>query len=200
VRARVPLVGNQFRSSLLVKSQIVLLFGRPGVGKFTVGRALAAETGFRLLHNHAVVDLVEALFAFGTPAFVALRERLWLEAVDAALAANMPGLILTFAPERTVPQSFLDELRAHTVSGGGTLRFVELHCAPAELDRRLEGKSREHFGKLRDAKRYHELEAAGVFTHPIMPPAEIVVETTDVTPAEAARQIAALLLNVAQNR
>jgi hypothetical protein len=172
-----------------VQSQIVLLFGRPGVGKFTVGRALAAETGFRLLHNHAVVDLVEAIFPFGTPAFVSLRQRLWLEAVDASLAANLPGLILTFAPERTVPQSFLDELRAHTVSGRGTLRLVELRCAPAALERRLEDASREHFGKLRDAKRYRELDAAGVFEHPVMPPAEIVVETTDVTPAEAARRI-----------
>jgi uncharacterized protein (DUF2336 family) len=179
---------------VLVKSQAILLFGRPGVGKFTVGQVLAAETGFRLLHNHAIVDLVEALFAFGTPAFVALRERLWLEVVDAALAANLPGLILTFAPERTVPQSFLDELRAHAESGGGTLRLVELRCAPAALDRRIEDASREHFGKLRDAKRYHEMEAAGVFTRPIMPPAEMVVETTAVTPAEAARQIAAHLL------
>jgi hypothetical protein len=175
---------------VLVQSQIVLLFGRPGVGKFTVGRALADEAGFRLLHNHAVVDLVEALFAFGTPAFVALRERLWLEAVDAALAANLPGLILTFAPERTVPQSFLDELRGHTASGRGTLHFIELRCASAALDRRIEDASRERYGKLRDANRYHDLEAAGVFRLPIMPAAEIVVETTDVTPAEAARQIA----------
>ncbi len=177
-----------------MQSQIVLLFGRPGVGKFTVGRALAAETGFSLLHNHAVVDLVEAVFAFGTPAFVSLRGRLWLEAVDAALAANLPGLILTFAPERTVPQSFLDELRAHTVSGRGALRLVELRCAPAALERRLEDGSREHFGKLRDAKRYREMEATGVFAHPLMPPAEIVVETTDVMPAEAARLIAVQLL------
>jgi len=176
-----------------MQSQIVLLFGRPGVGKFTVGRALAAESGFRLLHNHAVVDLVEALFAFGTPPFVALRERLWLEAVDAALAASLPGLILTFAPERTVPQSFLDELRAHTALGRGALRLVELRCAPAALDRRLEDRSREQYGKLRDAQRYHELEAAGVFAQPIMPPAEIIVDTTDVTPAEAARRIAAHL-------
>ena len=176
-----------------MQSQIVLLFGRPGVGKFTVGRALAAASGFRLLHNHAVVDLVEALFAFGTPPFVALRERLWLEAVDAALAASLPGLILTFAPERTVPQSFLDELRAHTALGRGTLRLVELRCAPAALDRRLEDRSREQYGKLRDAQRYHELDAAAVFAQPIMPLAEIIVDTTDATPAEAARRIAAHL-------
>ena len=181
-----------------MQPQIVLLFGRPGVGKFTVGRALAAETGFSLLHNHAVVDLVEALFAFGTPDFVSLRRRLWLEAVDAALTAKLRGLILTFAPERTVPQAFIDELRMHTVSGGGALRLVELRCASAALERRLEDASRERFGKLRDAKRYREMEADGVFAQPIMPPAEIVVDTTAVTPENAARMIAAQLFRQAR--
>ncbi len=38
-------------------TQIIFLYGRPGVGKLTVAEHLAAETGFSLLHNHAVVDL-----------------------------------------------------------------------------------------------------------------------------------------------
>jgi hypothetical protein len=176
------------------QTQIVLLFGRPGVGKLTVGAALAAQTGFRLLHNHAIVDLVEALFPFGSPPFVAFRERLWLETTDAALAAGLPGLILTFAPERTVGDSFLPALRAHTASGGGLLRLIELRCAPDELERRLGEPSRSHFGKLRDAGLYRRLDAEGVFTHPIMPVPELTVETSEVGPEDAARQIAEQLL------
>ena len=38
-------------------TRVIFLFGRPGVGKLTVGEQLAIETGYRLLHNHAVVDL-----------------------------------------------------------------------------------------------------------------------------------------------
>jgi len=53
-------------------SQVIFLFGRPGVGKLTVGELLSVETGYRLLHNHAVVDLVTSLFSFGSPPFVAL--------------------------------------------------------------------------------------------------------------------------------
>jgi hypothetical protein len=177
----------------MTQPQIVLLFGRPGAGKYTVGRALAEVTGFRLLHNHAVVDLLTALFPFGSPPFIALRERLWLDIVEAALATPLPGLILTFAPERTVSDDFLPALRERVRAGGGALRFVELRCAAAELERRLGDASRAGFGKLRDVALYRELDSGGVFDRPVMPEAELVIDTDAFDPAESARRIAALL-------
>lgn len=176
--------------SRLVQPQIVLLFGRPGAGKYTVGCALAEATGYRLLHNHAVVDLVTALFPFGSAPFIAMREKLWLDAVDAALGAGLPGLILTFAPERTVSDAFLPQLAERVHSGRGALRFVELRCAPAEIERRLGDASRARFGKLRDIALYRELQASGAFDKPVMPAAELVIDTDAVEPAEAARCIA----------
>ncbi|SRR5260221_32470 len=177
---------------MTTQPQIVLLFGRPGAGKYTVGQALAEATGFRLLHNHAVVDLVTALFPFGSAPFIELRERLWLEVVDAALAAPLSGLILTFAPERTVSDGFLPTLQQRVHAGGGALRFIELRCEAAELERRLVDSSRAGFGKLRDIALYRELDSGGVFDRPVMPEAELVVETDAVDPVEAARRIAAL--------
>lgn len=169
--------------------QIVLLFGRPGVGKFTVGKALAEELGYRLLHNHAVVDLVIALFPFGSEPFVGLREQLWLTAVDAALAAKLPGVILTFAPESTVSDDFLPALEARTRAGGGSLRLVELQCAPGEIERRLSEPSRAAFGKLRDVEQYRQLDAAGVFSRPKMPPAELVLDISRMESRQAAQMI-----------
>lgn len=153
-------------------------------------------TGFRLLHNHAVVDLVTALFPFGSPPFVAMREKLWLDAVDAVLAADLPGLILTFAPERTVRDEFLPALTERVRSGGGIVRFVELRCSPSALESRLTDPSRERFGKLRDVALYRELDRSGVFDGPVMPEAELVIETDAIEPADAARRIAQHLLGV----
>ena len=175
------------------RPQIVLLFGRPGSGKYTVGCGLAEATGYRLLHNHAVVDLVTALFSFGSAPFIAMREKLWLDAVDAALGAGLPGLILTFAPERTVRDDFLPQLAERVRAGGGALRFVELRSAPAEIERRLGDASRARFGKLRDVALYRELEASGAFDRPVMPHAELVIDTDAIEPGEAARRIAAHL-------
>ncbi len=171
------------------RPQIVLLFGRPGVGKFTVGKALAEELGYRLLHNHAVVDLVLALHPFGSEPFVQLREQLWLTAVESALAAGLPGVILTFAPESTVSDEFLPALEARTRAGGGSLRLVELRCAPGEIERRLGEPSRAAFGKLRDVEQYRELDAAGVFSRPQMPPAELVIDISRMESRQAAQMI-----------
>lgn len=170
-------------------TQIIFLFGRPGVGKLTIGELLAVNTGYRLLHNHAVVDLVTSLFSFGSPPFVALREKLWLDAIDACIAAKVEGVIMTFAPESTVTEEFTPTLKKR-VGRRGSLRFIELRCSDAELETRLTAESRGKFGKLRDVKQFRKLHKAGVFERPKMPVAELVIDTTEQDPVESARLIA----------
>ena len=41
-----------------------MLYGPPAVGKLSVAQALAARTGFRVLHNHLLINLASALFEF----------------------------------------------------------------------------------------------------------------------------------------
>ncbi|HMI49850.1 MAG TPA: AAA family ATPase, partial [Gemmatimonadaceae bacterium] len=113
-------------------TQVIFLFGRPGVGKLTVGELLAADTGYRLLHNHAVVDLVTSLFSFGSPPFVALREKIWVDAIDACIAAKQSGVIVTFAPESTVTDEFIPTLKKRVTAGRGAIRFIELRCDDPE--------------------------------------------------------------------
>jgi len=171
-------------------TQVIFLFGRPGVGKLTVGEYLTAETGYSLLHNHAVVDLATSLFPFGTPAFVALRERLWHLAIDAVLKARSGGVIMTFAPEATVTDDFIPSLQKRVNAGGGSLHSIELRCSNAELEKRIASEPRERFGKLRDVYKYRKLDAAGTFDRPQMPPPELVIDTTEQSPLESARAIA----------
>ncbi|HEV7836816.1 MAG TPA: AAA family ATPase, partial [Gemmatimonadaceae bacterium] len=144
-------------------TQVIFLFGRPGVGKLTVGELLSVETGYRLLHNHAVVDLVTALFPFGSPPFVSLREKIWLGTIDACLAARQSGVIMTFAPESTVTDEFIPTLQKRVTARGGQLRFIELRCDAKELEDRLKADSRERYGKLRDVYQFRKLDKAGAF-------------------------------------
>jgi hypothetical protein len=173
--------------------KLLFLHGPPAAGKLTVAREVAARTGWRLFHNHLTVNLALAVYDFGTPGFVALREEIWLTVFRRALADRLPGLVFTFNPENSVPQKFIDELFAEVRAAGGEVIPVELTASEAEIERRLAADSRVQNGKLTDLALYRQLRAAGTFLTPVIPPSRLRLDTGLLHPAEAARQIVALV-------
>jgi hypothetical protein len=173
--------------------KLLFLHGPPAAGKLTIAREVAALTGWRLFHNHLTVNLALAVYDFGTPGFIALREQIWLFVFRRALADRLPGLIFTFNPENSVSQKFIDDLFAEVTAAGGEAIPVELTAPEAELERRMANDSRVQNGKLTDLALYRQLRAAGVFATPVIPPSRLRLDTSVETPAAAARKIAALL-------
>lgn len=171
--------------------RLVLLYGLPGVGKLSVARELAALTGYRLFHNHLTVDLVTSVFDFGSEPFVDLREEIWLSVISRAVVEALPGLIFTFVFERTVRDGFLERLIDAVEDHGGEVLLVELQCAPEELERRLADPGRAAFGKLRSVELYRQLSQDGAFDIPPLPRKPLVIDTTWLSPGEAARAICA---------
>ena len=167
--------------------KLVFLHGAPAVGKLTVARELAALTDARLFHNHLTVDLVSSLFPFGSEPFILLREQIWLAAFAEA-ARNGVSLIFTFNPERTVRERFIQDARDVVEAAGGQVVFVELTCAEAELERRLEDASRKEFDKLVSVEQYRSLKTAGAFDFPKLPNG-LSLDTAKQLPAESARLI-----------
>lgn len=168
--------------------KLIFLHGLPGVGKLTVGRELAKFTGFRLFHNHLTVDLVASVFEFGSPPFVELREKIWLDVFSEAVT-NLDGLIFTFAFDRTVRSGFIEKTQEVIESSGGAVLFVELKCSTVELEKRIEHPSRQGFGKLNFVKQFRELKEAGAFVAPEMPTERLVVDTTRLSASDAASLI-----------
>lgn len=169
--------------------RFVVLYGRPAVGKLTVARELAQLSGWRLFHNHLVVDALLAVFDFGSPPFVDLRESIWLDVFVRASVAGVPGLIFTFNPENTVRQAFIDRLVADAHARGDELRLIELTCSPADAEARLAASSRLDTGKLTSLELYCKLSSEGAFDRPHLPPPELSIDTGTLSAAEAARQI-----------
>jgi len=173
--------------------KLLFLHGPPAVGKLTVAREVAALTGWRLFHNHLTVDLVLAVYDFGTPGFVALREQIWLAVIRRALADRLPGLIFTFSPESSVPQRFIDELFAEIAAEGSEVIVVELTASEAAIERRIASSSRRTMKKLVDLTFYRELRDRGVFSTPVIPSPALTLDTTTLAPTEIAAHITSLI-------
>src|SRR5271157_24822 len=170
--------------------KLIFIYGLPATGKLTVAQELAAITGYKLFHNHLVVDLLLSVFDFGSPEFVALREEIWLSVFEQAGRSGLPGMIFTFAPEATVRPGFIAEMM-NTVAGvGGQVEFFELTCPMAELKWRMGLPSRLQYGKLTSVVLFEQLNAEGSFDASHMPRPSLTIDTSLCTPARAALEIA----------
>lgn len=181
---REPSTGNPERAT---GAFLLFLHGPPACGKYTIGRELAALTGWELFHNHLVVDEVLRQHAFGTPGFVAERDRRWREHLGAIAGGR--GIIFTFNPENTVPQAFIDWLFTDLPQRGRTLYSVGLTASEAAIEARLGSAQRRGFKKLVDLEFYRRLRAAGTFATPVIPRTDLTVDTESFAPAETAALI-----------
>ena len=111
------------------RGELLLIIGPPAVGKMTVGRAVCAQSDFRLFHNHHTIEPLLEIFGHGTPPFEVLKAEFRRRIIEEA-AASGTDLVFTFAwfvdsPEdadavRTLIAPYAD--RGHPVS------FVELYA------------------------------------------------------------------------
>jgi hypothetical protein len=172
--------------------KLVFIFGPAASGKLTVARELSALTGLPLFHNHLVVDAVAAVFPFGSPEFIRLREAMWV-AMFAEAAKAQRSLIFTFQPEPTVPEDFPERVREQVAGHGGEVAFVRLEAARDIQDARIGDDSRRKFGKLVSLDLLRELRPAFEACEARMPTSAVAIDTGTVQPRQAALQIAEML-------
>jgi hypothetical protein len=178
--------------------KLLFLHGPPAAGKYTIARAVADATGLPLFHNHLIVDAVHAVFPFGSPAFVELRERFWLDVIRAAVAEDR-SLIFTFQPEPSVSPRFAEQLASVVAAAGGETIFVQLRLDLAGQTARIANDDRARFGKLRDVALLEQLHADFAACEAAMPPSALSIDTATTTPAAAAARIIALLTAPSSN-
>jgi hypothetical protein len=169
--------------------KLIFLHGPPAAGKLTVGRALAARTGFALFHNHLIVDALAAVFPFGSAAFVRLREKFWLATFREAARAGR-SLIFTFAPEPTVAPDFPSRAAQTVAAEGGETMFVRLTVPRDEQVRRIANADRATSGKLRSVELLERLRPALEACAAAMPDSAMTIDTGAVGAEVAAERIA----------
>jgi len=170
--------------------KLVILHGAPGVGKLTVARELENLTGFPVFHNHLTVDLLAAVFDFGTPAFIEMREEIWLRVMTRAAADGLDGLIFTFVFEPSVKQGFTQRLIAQVGAEGATVHPFELRCDLDENARRIVQADRRRYMKMTDVEFLRASVLTGEYEVQGDLPGNVVIDTTTLPAADTARIIA----------
>ena len=170
---------------------LILLNGRPGAGKLTIGRGLSERMGARLLDAHSLYNLAFALTDKGTLTFArTVRE---LRAIARARILELPEgvpVVLTDVKyeDSAWGNEFWDDTLGIARDRGGPFLVVVVDCEANENDRRL--RSPERMGKrkpmddtLLRSDRYERVllrrDADGV----------LKLDVTDLAPDDAAKRI-----------
>lgn len=159
------------------------------MGKLSVANALAARTGFRVLHNHLFIDLAEAVFEARTPAMATFTRRLREVSLEAAREASLPGVILTlvYARER---DSYILGLCERAEAAGDEVHLVQLTATLETLEARVTEPSRRAFGKLTTVSGLHKtLKRLDEPFGKVEGRASFSASTDEKTPAEVAAGI-----------
>lgn len=168
--------------------KLIFIYGPPAAGKLTIARELGRLIGWPVFHNHLVVDAVMSVFPFGSDQFIRLREKLWLDVIREAVAADR-SLIFTFAPEPTVAPGFHQRVVDIVAAKGGNTSFVKLTVPEADQEERIAAASRAEFGKLRSLELLRELRPQFKAAESAMPAADLTIDTAIVQPDAAALHI-----------
>ena len=168
---------------------LILVAGKGGVGKHTIASCLSKRTGYRLLLNHLTANIALALFDLYSDHFADLRDDIWRAAIDRSVAAQTPGLVMTFALDPRLRRDTISDIRTIVGESGGRFFVVRITCADDENRRRAENLDRKAFGKPTN---YGEIAAFyaqhGLMSDEVLQP-DIVVEVTNMTPEESAEAI-----------
>jgi hypothetical protein len=185
---------------------LVFVFGPPAVGKMTVGRAIADAGGFRLFHNHHVIEPLLDVFDFEAPAFQRLMGEFRQRVLEEAAAADVDLVFtLVWALDKPGDSDLLRRHLAPFVDAGRPVALVELY---ADLDTRLERNKTELRLAEKKSKRdlawsddnVRGLERYQMNTGVPSPADEVIaefphlrVDNTDLAPGEVAAQVLAWL-------
>ena len=183
---------------------LLFVFGPPAVGKMTVGRAIADASGFRLFHNHHVIEPLLDVFEFETPEFQTLLTEFRQRVLEEAAAADV-DLVFTLVWGLDLPEDAA-AMRRHLapfIDAGRRIVMVELY---ADLETRLARNSTAYRLSEKKSKRdlawsddnVRELERYQMNTGAPSPADEVIagfphlrIDNTERTPEDVAAEVLA---------
>jgi len=130
------------------------IYGSIAVGKLTIAKILAKKLGYKLIHNHALNDLIDEIFDYGTDASSIMKENLRPQLLEGAVKANI-NFITTqtyshnyISPTGITDPKYVQALEKKLTKLDVIFYPVHLKADKKELLRRVNMSSRKAFKKL----------------------------------------------------
>lgn len=169
--------------------KLVLLYGPPGVGKLTVARALSRLTGYKVFHNHLLIELLCSLFDWGSGPYNKLVSKYRFELLETAATNQIKGVIMTLVYGAEADATEMRELVGRMKRLGVRVFFVKVECSQTELERRIQHHSRKEFTKIRQVKDLRALLKKFDVRATISMGNNVIVNTTELSPSMTAQKI-----------
>lgn len=168
--------------------KLLFIYGSPAVGKLTVAEEIAARTNIKVFHNHLTIDAVAPVFDFGTKPFWKIVNRFRLEIIAEA-ARSRQNLIYTFCYAKGSDDAHVTEVIDAVENNGGKVFFVFLTAEKEVIERRVNETSRHKYRKLNDPETLREVWEKHELFSPVPHSESLILDNSDLTPAEAALKI-----------
>jgi broad-specificity NMP kinase len=168
--------------------KLILIYGAPAAGKLTVANEIAAQTGFKVFHNHLTIDAIAPIFPFGTESFWKLVHSFRVETVAEAARAGQ-NLIYTFCYAKDADDPHVEKIFNAVETNGGEVCFVLLKCERKELEKRVLEESRKKFRKVNNLEVLSEVLDKYELFSPVNNHESLVIDNTHLSPEKTAKEI-----------
>ena len=137
---------------------VIIIYGTPAVGKFTVANQLHKLVDYKFFHNHHTHDLARQLFErgslYGDKIIENTRLLIFGEIAEARINVVTTH---TYSPDfisqtGTTDPKYMQKIASIIQRKGGIACFVHLVADEREILKRVSGKSRQNHFKLKDKK------------------------------------------------
>lgn len=168
--------------------KLIFIYGAPAAGKLTVANEIAAQTGFKVFHNHLSIDCIEPIFEFGTKSFGKLIDLIRVETVAEAARENV-DLIYTFCYAKDKDDAHVEKISKAVEENGGEVCFVLLRCDRSELEKRVLEESRRKHGKANNLEILAEILDNYDLFSPVNNRESFIIDNTNLSAFDTAQKI-----------
>jgi len=177
--------------------KLIIIYGPPASGKFTIAKEIAAQSNYKILHNHSLIDMLVPVFGKevfdetnkNAGSFWKLINDIRISIIKEAIKQNR-NLIITKAHVKK-KDPYLSKIIPLVKRNKGEACVIRLACHHEVLKKRVVTKSRREHGKLTSVKELEEwISKYGNESGRAAD--EFVIDTSNLSPKESAKKILAL--------